>query len=86
MSSSTRAAKHRLIQEITEFLQQHSYDAEEFAKYVYAKSLDERSYRYEDEELDSLLGLLSGMSAGPEFYYSKSEVLEMLDLYKSASH
>lgn len=81
MSEPMRNEKLQLINEITNFILSQPYDAEKFAKYVYVKSLDEKSYRYGDKELNQLIDILAGMSAGEEFYYSKEEVLEMLRSY-----
>ena len=75
--------KLKFIKEITDFILGQPYDPEKFAQYVHVKSLDEKSYRYNDDELDHLLDIIGGMSAGEEFYYSKDEVLEMLRSFTS---
>lgn len=84
MNEPMRNEKIKLISEITDFTLSQPYDPEKFAKYIYLKSLDERTYRFYDKELNGLLDILGGMSAGEEFYYSKEEVLEMLRSYASA--
>lgn len=84
MNEPMRNEKIKLIREIMDFTLSQPYDAERFAKYIYMKSLDERPYRFGDKELNRLLDMLGGMSAGEEFYYSKEEVLEMLRSYASA--
>lgn len=81
MNELVHNEKIRLINELMDFLQSSSYDAEIFAKYVYVKSLDKKSYFYRDKQLNNLLDILGGMSAGEEFYYSKDEALEMLTSY-----
>lgn len=72
METSNTNEKLNLIRQILEYVLNHPYAPEPFAEYVYMKSLDEKSYRYEDQELNRLLDTLRGMSAGEEFYYSKS--------------
>lgn len=84
MNEAMHNEKLKLINEIMDFVLGQPYDAEKLAKYVYVKSLDEKSYRYGDKELNHLLDILGGMSAGEEFYYSKEEVLGMLRSYASA--
>ena len=83
MTEPMRNEKIKLISEITDFTLSQPYDPEHFAKYIYLRSLDERTYRFGDKELNSLLDILGGMSAGEEFRYSKEEVLEMLRSYSS---
>ena len=75
--------KLNLINEIIDYIVSRPYVPEEFAKYVYVKAIDERSYRYGDKELNRLMDILGGMSAGEEFFYSKEEVVEMLRSYVS---
>ncbi|KVP44087.1 hypothetical protein [Burkholderia ubonensis] len=80
---SQRDEKLKLVTEIMEFIETQPYDPEICARYVYAKSLDDRSYRYGDQKLNTLLDTIGGMSAGEEFFYSKDELLEMLNSYLS---
>ncbi|WP_321864038.1 hypothetical protein [Burkholderia cenocepacia] len=80
---SQRDEKLNLVQEIIEFIETRPYDPVDCARHVYIKSLDARAYRYGDEKLNTLLDLMRGMSAGEEFFYSKDELLEMLNLYLS---
>ncbi len=70
-----------LVRDIMEYLEATAYNPSAVAKYVYAKSLDCRSYQYKDEKLNELLGRVIGMSAGEEFVYSKDEIVEMLRRY-----
>ena len=76
--------KIKLVKEIIGFALEQPYEPDKFSKYVYAKSLDRRPYRYGDRELNRLLDILVGMSAGEEFRYSKEEVVEMLQSYVSS--
>ncbi|KVC96539.1 hypothetical protein [Burkholderia ubonensis] len=80
---SQRDEKLKLVTEIMEFIETQPYDPEICARYVYVKSLDDRSYRYGDQKLNTLLDTIGGMSAGEEFFYSKDELLEMLNSYLS---
>lgn len=80
---SQRDEKLKLVTEIMEFIETQPYDPEICARYVYVKSLDDRSYRYGDQKLNTLLDTIGGMSAGEEFFYSKYELLEMLNSYLS---
>ncbi|WP_059985441.1 hypothetical protein [Burkholderia ubonensis] len=80
---SQRDEKLKLVTEIMEFIETQPYDPEICARYVYVKSLDDRSYRYGDQKLNTLLDTIGGMSAGEEFFYSKDELLEMLNSYFS---
>ncbi|KVD14887.1 hypothetical protein WI80_08025 [Burkholderia ubonensis] len=80
---SQRDEKLKLVTEIMEFIETQPYDPEICARYVYVKSLDDRSYRYGDQKLNTLLDTIGGMSAGEEFFYSKDELLEMLNPYLS---
>ncbi|KVU32959.1 hypothetical protein [Burkholderia ubonensis] len=80
---SQRDEKLKLVTEIKEFIETQPYDPEICARYVYVKSLDDRSYRYGDQKLNTLLDTIGGMSAGEEFFYSKDELLEMLNSYLS---
>ncbi|KVD73883.1 hypothetical protein WI89_11380 [Burkholderia ubonensis] len=80
---SQRDEKLKLVTEIMEFIETQPYDPEICARYVYVKSLDDRSYRYGDQKLNTLFDTIGGMSAGEEFFYSKDELLEMLNSYLS---
>ncbi|WP_080407354.1 hypothetical protein [Burkholderia ubonensis] len=80
---SQRDEKLKLVTEIMEFIETQPYDPEICARYVYVKSPDDRSYRYGDQKLNTLLDTIGGMSAGEEFFYSKDELLEMLNSYLS---
>ncbi|KVD13364.1 hypothetical protein [Burkholderia ubonensis] len=80
---SQRDEKLKLVTEIMEFIETQPYDPEICARYVYVKSLDDRSYRYGDQKLNTLLDTIGGMSAGEGFFYSKDELLEMLNSYLS---
>lgn len=80
---SQRNEKLKLVREIIEFIETQPYDPETCARFVYVKSLDEMAYRYGDKKLNTLLDIMGGMSAGEEFFYSKDELLEMLNSYLS---
>ncbi|WP_080410724.1 hypothetical protein [Burkholderia ubonensis] len=80
---SQRDEKLKLVTEIMEFIETQPYDPEICARYAYVKSLDDRSYRYGDQKLNTLLDTIGGMSAGEEFFYSKDELLEILNSYLS---
>ncbi|UEP35159.1 hypothetical protein LL998_02385 [Burkholderia ambifaria] len=78
-----RDEKLRLMREVIDFVVEQPYDPEVLAKFVYLKSLDARVYRYGDKRLNEIFDVLGGMSAGEEFFYSREEVLEMLNSFIS---
>ncbi|HHY6931706.1 TPA: hypothetical protein ACV4T7_005686 [Burkholderia ambifaria] len=78
-----RDEKLRLVREVIDFVVEQPYDPEVLAKFVYLKSLDARVYRYGDTRLNEIFDGLGGMSAGEEFFYSREEVLEMLNSFIS---
>ncbi|UEP48557.1 hypothetical protein [Burkholderia ambifaria] len=78
-----RDEKLRLVREVIDFVVEQPYDPEVLAKFVYLKSLDARVYRYGDKRLNEIFDVLGGMSAGEEFFYSREEVLEMLNSFIS---
>lgn len=63
----TRNERLRFVSAIMEFVVGIPFDPEVCARYIFIKSLDEKSYLFEDEELHKLIGVLGGMSAGEEF-------------------
>ncbi|MCR4470691.1 hypothetical protein [Burkholderia sp. SCN-KJ] len=83
LTMNQRDEKLKLVTKIMEFIEAQTYDPEICARYVYLKSLDARAYRYGDKRLDTRLDTIGGMSAGEEFVYSKTELLEMLKAYLS---
>ena len=78
-----RDEKLQLVREVIDFVVEQPYDPEVLAKFVYLKSLDARVYRYGDKRLNEIFDVLGGMSAGEEFFYSREEVLEMLNSFIS---
>ncbi|MBR8065169.1 hypothetical protein KDX32_18975 [Burkholderia ambifaria] len=78
-----RDEKLRLVREVIDFVVEQPYDPEVLAKFVYLKSIDARVYRYGDKRLNEIFDVLGGMSAGEEFFYSREEVLEMLNSFIS---
>jgi len=78
-----RDEKLRLVREVIDFVVEQPYDPEVLAKFVYLKSIDARMYRYGDKRLNEIFDVLGGMSAGEEFFYSREEVLEMLNSFIS---
>jgi len=74
----------RLLVELIDHVESVPYDPLRFAKYIYAKRLDECIYQYEDKQLSEAFDLLGGMSAGEEFFYSKDETLQILNNCLSA--
>lgn len=78
-----RDEKLQLVREVIDFVVEQPYDPEVLAKFVYLKSLDARVYRYGDTRLTEIFDVLGGMSAGEEFFYSREEVLEMLNSFIS---
>ncbi|ACB62893.1 hypothetical protein BamMC406_0396 [Burkholderia ambifaria MC40-6] len=78
-----RDEKLRLMREVIDFVVEQPYDPEVLAKFVYLKSIDARVYRYGDKRLNEIFDVLGGMSAGEEFFYSREEVLEMLNSFIS---
>ncbi|MBY4769469.1 hypothetical protein [Burkholderia ambifaria] len=78
-----RYEKLRLVREVIDFVVEQPYDPEMLAKFVYLKSIDARVYRYGDKRLNEIFDVLGGMSAGEEFFYSREEVLEMLNSFIS---
>ena len=77
-------AEVRLLEELITHVESVPYDPLRFAKYIYAKRLDECIYQYEDKQLSEAFDLLGGMSAGEEFFYSKDETLQILNNCLSA--
>lgn len=75
--------KRQLVNEIIQFIESQPYDPEICARQISIKSLDSLAYRFNDRKLNALLDLISGMSAGEEFHYSKNDLLELLHLYLS---
>ncbi|KMN16011.1 hypothetical protein TU87_22725 [Pseudomonas weihenstephanensis] len=69
----------KLLEEIVAHIESVPYSPPQCAKYIYAKHLDECVYEFEDERLNEIFDVLGGMSAGEEFFYSKEEVLTMLN-------
>ena len=78
-----RDEKLRQVREVIDFVVEQPYDPEVLAKFVYLKSIDARMYRYGDKRLNEIFDVLGGMSAGEEFFYSREEVLEMLNSFIS---
>ena len=78
-----RDEKLRLVREVIDFVVEQPYDPEVLAKFVYLKSIDARMYRYGDKRLNEIFNVLGGISAGEEFFYSREEVLEMLNSFIS---
>ncbi|WP_175715882.1 hypothetical protein [Burkholderia ambifaria] len=76
-----RDEKLRLVREVIDFVVEQPYDPEVLAKFVYLKSIDARVYRYGDKRLNEIFDVLGGMSAGEEFFYSREEVLEMINSF-----
>lgn len=62
-------------------VRENPYSPVRCANWVLINSLDCQSYKYGDLKLDEMVGLVQGMSAGEEFYYSQSELIEMLESY-----
>ncbi|MBR8185674.1 hypothetical protein KDW54_25130 [Burkholderia ambifaria] len=80
MKRNDRDEKLRLVREVIDFVVEQPYDPEVLAKFVYLKSLDARVYRYGDKRLNEIFDVLGG-ERREEFFYSREEVLEMLNSF-----
>ena len=77
----SRKEKKRIVQNMINFLSSREYNPLEFSKYTSLISLDEKIHRSDDIQLNEIMYTLSGMDAGEEFMFTKTEVLEILRSY-----
>lgn len=77
----SKKEKKRIVQNMINFLSSREYNPLEFSKHTYLISLDEKIHRSDDIQLNEIMYTLSGMDAGEEFIFTKTEVLEMLRSY-----
>lgn len=73
--------KKSLALHLLEYVRKVPFDAPGCAKYFYTKKLDERTYRFNDKNLNKIMDEISGMDAGDEFFFSQEEIISMLNDY-----
>ncbi|UVL91386.1 hypothetical protein [Pseudomonas sichuanensis] len=73
--------KIAFVEQLLLVARENPYSPERCADWAFKSALDYQAYRYGDLKLDEIIDLMQGMSAGEEFYYSQSELVQMLESY-----
>ena len=73
--------KRDLISHLLEYAREQPFDPVKCAKYFYAQKFDKKIHKFNDEELNRVIDVVSGMDAGDEFFISQEEIISMLGGY-----